>query len=91
MSLQITNVTMEALALELQGIKDRPVVDETGLKGRFNFNLKWAREEAPNDNEDNALPGFFTAIQEQTGLKLEPSKGPVDVMVVEKVELPSMN
>lgn len=91
MSLKITNVSMENLILELQSARDRPVVDETGLKGRFDFSLTWARDDAPTVDADNPLPGFFTAIQEQMGLKLEPSKGPVNVLVVDKVELPSTN
>ncbi len=90
-SLKITNVSMEDLAQELQDVRDRPIVDETGLKGRFDCTLSWTREDAPTEDADNAPPGFFTAIQEQMGLKLEPSKGLVNVVVVDKLALPSAN
>ncbi len=67
----------------------RPVVDKTGLTGRYNLALKWA----PDDMEPtaDAGPSIFTAIQEQLGLKLESTKGPVDVLVVDHAEKPSEN
>jgi len=91
-SLQMTNVSMGDVAHQLQGALDRPVVDETGLKGRYDFNLNWLRADAVAEEEaDSALPGLFTAIQEQAGLKVEPSKGEVDVLVIEHVEKPETN
>ncbi len=90
-SLKITNVSMEDLAQELQDVRDRPVVDETGLRGRFDCTLSWTRDDAPTEDADNSVPGFFTAIQEQLGLKLEPSRGQVNVLVVDKLALPSAN
>lgn len=92
-SLQMENVSMEDLVRALQGELDRPVVDETGLKGRYDFTLKWLRADAPvtPEDADGALSGIFTAIQEQTGLKIEPSKGEVDVLVIDHVEQPSSN
>src|SRR5215469_6509172 len=69
------------LAKQLQGELDRPVVDETGLKGRYDFTLKWLRADAPvaaEGDADAALPVLFTALQEQAGLKVEPSKGEVE-------------
>ena len=83
---------MGELAHNLQGELDRPVVDETGLKGKYDFTLKWSRGDAavPTD-VDNSLPGFFTAIQEQIGVKVEPSKGEVDAMVIDHVERPEAN
>src|SRR5215469_2687057 len=80
-SLQMENVSMGDLAKQLQGELDRPVVDETGLKGRYDFTLKWLRADAPvaaEGDADAALPVLFTALQEQAGLKVEPSKGEVE-------------
>jgi uncharacterized protein (TIGR03435 family) len=71
-------------------VLDRPVVDQTGLKGKYDFKLVWtANPEATTD--PSAAPGFLTALQEQAGLKVEPSKGEVDVMVIEHAEQPSAN
>ncbi len=96
-----TNTTMGEYAKAMQYVLDRPVVDQTGLEGRWDFLLKWTADESqftalgykiqpPLDNP-NAPPPLFTAIQEQLGLKLEPVKAPVDVLVVDHVERPTEN
>ena len=72
-----TNVSMSDLALMLQLHADRPVVDQTGVKGRYDFKMQWTVDEAQSTDAD-APPGLFTAIQEQIGLKLEPAKAPVE-------------
>ncbi len=82
-------------------VLDRPVVDKTGIPGVFDFTLRWTPNESqfagtgirvPQPTDDpNAPPELFTAIQEQLGLKLEPMKAPVDVLVVDHVERPSEN
>ena len=87
---KFTNDSMSDFALGMQAYLDRPVVDETGLIGRYDFVLKWTPDES-NTNDPNAPPGLFTAIQEQLGLKLEPTKGPTDVFVIDHVERPSDN
>ena len=88
-SWRITNNSMEDFAKFLQmGVLDRPVVDQTGLKGKYNFQLTWTKDLAPATDE-NAAPGFFTAIQEQAGLKIEPSKADVDVLAIDHVVQPS--
>ena len=96
------NANMADFAGLLQGaVLDRPVVDQTGLSGRFDFTLKWTPDEsqftgmgvhvpAATDNPD-APPDLFTAIQEQLGLKLESTKAPVDVLVIDNVQKPSSN
>jgi bla regulator protein BlaR1 len=71
---------------------DRPIIDHTGLTGRFDFTLTFAR--LPGNNiaaASTTAPTLFTALQEQLGLKLEPQTGPVDVMVIDHVEQPSAN
>lgn len=101
--LTVTNATMEDFCHLMQSaVLDRPVVDETGLPGRYNFLLKWTPDESqfggmgikippPSDAAD-APPPLYTAITEQIGLKLESrSKAPVRVLVVDHVDRPSAN
>jgi uncharacterized protein (TIGR03435 family) len=87
-SWRFTNNSMDEFAKFLQWVLDRPVVDQTGLKGKYDFKLTWTKDNAPA-SEENAAPSFFTAIQEQAGLKVEPSRGEVEVLVVDHVVQPS--
>jgi uncharacterized protein (TIGR03435 family) len=91
-TMRYTNTSMEDLADNLQAMMGdgKPVVEQTELTGRFDFTLKWTREQTQSA-DPNAAPGLFTAIQEQLGLKLEPVKAPVDVLVIDQVERPSAN
>jgi uncharacterized protein (TIGR03435 family) len=101
-SIAVRNSTMSEFANFLQSrIVDRPVVDRTGLTDRFDFTLRWTPDQAPGaagpnapppppDNAD-APPDMFTAFQQQLGLKLESTKVPVDVMVIDKASKPSEN
>ena len=96
-----TNTTMGEYAKAMQYVLDRPVVDQTGLEGRWDFMLKWTPDESqftaigaripPPPDNPNAPPGLFTAIQEQIGLKLDAVKAQADVIVIDKVERPSAN
>ena len=86
----LKNTSMADLALILQFRVDRPVVDQTGLQGRYDFKLQWTTDETREPAPD-APPGLFTAIQEQIGLKLEPVKAPADVLVIDQVERPGAN
>jgi bla regulator protein BlaR1 len=70
------------------GTSGRTVVDQTGLKGKYDFTLKWAAEAAAGQ-EPSDEPALFTAIQEQLGLKLVPTKGPVEVIVIDHIEKPT--
>jgi uncharacterized protein (TIGR03435 family) len=83
---------------------DRPVIDRTGLTGRFNFPLEYMPDatsysslrEGPDrpaatSDDPAAGPSIFTALQQQLGLKLEPAKGPADFLVIDRVERPSEN
>jgi uncharacterized protein (TIGR03435 family) len=91
-TIHFTNTSMDDLAALLQtvGSDGKPVVNQTGLAGRFDFTLHWTRDETAA-TEPGAAPGLFTAIQEQLGLKLEPVKAPVDVLVIDRAERPSVN
>jgi uncharacterized protein (TIGR03435 family) len=90
-TMQAANVSMADFALLLKFFLDRPVVDQTGLTGRYDFRLQWTFDETKAPSDGSAAPGVFTAIGEQLGLKLEPVKAQTDVLVVDKVEHPSAN
>ncbi|WP_109486921.1 TIGR03435 family protein [Occallatibacter savannae] len=74
------------LAFSLSGVVGRVIFDRTGLTGDYDIDLTWA----PDDKPD-AGPSIFSALQEQLGLKLEPAKAPVDVIVIDHLERPSEN
>jgi uncharacterized protein (TIGR03435 family) len=84
-------MSMTTLADLLTFDLERPVRDETGLKGDFAFALEWTRGLAESDAGPSSRPSLFTAVQEQLGLKLESTKGPVEVLVIDRVEKPSEN
>ena len=96
------NANMADFAGVMQtAVLDRPVVDQTGLSGRFDFTLTWTPDESqfgglgvkvpPPTDDASAPPGLFTAIQEQLGLKLDSTRAPVEVLVVDRVDKPSEN
>lgn len=82
-------LTMASIAEELSKITGRVVVDKTNLADRYDFKLEWAADDART--ADNSAPSVFTAVQEQLGLKLEPAKEPVPVLVIDHVDLPTPN
>ena len=79
---------MRTLASVLSGTVDRIVRDRTGLTGYYDFTLTWRPDDAPPDDQ---RPALLTAIQEQLGLRLDPAKGPVEVLVIDSVSRPSSN
>ena len=96
-------IGMDDIAHLLTRQTGRTVVDNTGLKGNYDFTLHWTPDQiAPTPNgpgsggpdsstSSESGPSIFTAIQEQLGLKLESQKGPVEILVVDHVERPSEN
>ena len=69
---------------------DRPVLDKTGLTGKYDFKLTWtAGLNTPRD--DSEAPSAYTALQDQLGLRLEPQRAPIEVLVVDNAEKPSEN
>ena len=84
-------IRISILAQNLAFSVERNVIDKTGLTGKYDINLKWTPTELQGKTDDNNSPDLFTALQEQLGLKLEPSKGPVDTLVIDHVEMPSEN
>ena len=80
--LEATGLSMDNLAAFLSSNMDLPVIDMTGLKGRFDFKLDWVAETA-DAGSGAVLP---IAIQEQLGLKFESKKTPLDVLIVDRAE-----
>ncbi len=92
--------TMQELASSLWSVAGRPVVDRTGLTGEYEFTLSFAADipgaraasappsgpPAASTPEGDAGPSLFTAVQEQLGLKLESTRGPVDTIVIDHLE-----
>ncbi len=102
-TLHVMNATMQNFTGLMQSaVLDRPVVDKTGLTGRWDFTLKWTPDDSqfagmgvkvppPSADDPNPAPPLFTAIQEQLDLKLEAQKTAVPVLVIDHVDHPSPN
>jgi uncharacterized protein (TIGR03435 family) len=100
--LTATGVTMTRVAQTLTQILARElgriVIDKTGIQGKYDLALTWTPENnsaaigsASNDNSASSGPSIFTALQEQLGLKLESTKAPVEVLVIDHIEEPTEN
>lgn len=85
----------QALSQELFRELGRDIIDKTEIKGRYDLTLNWTPDAgAVTDDATSTAdfgPSLFTAVQEQLGLKLEPAKAPVQVLVIDHVEMPSAN
>ena len=102
-SVAISGRTLAQFIPMLSDLARRPVVDKTGLTGMYDFALTFAAETAgspiplglgasgPPPVSDPDAPGFFTAVEEQLGLTLEPARGPVEVVVIDRLERPTMD
>ena len=87
-------LSMTAVANQLSYIVHYTVVDKTGLTGSYDLDLKWTPDDAgPPSGDTSAESGasIFTAVQEQLGLKLQSTKGPVETLIIDHAELPSEN
>jgi len=101
LTLVVMNGSLEEFATMLQMIVlDRPVVDQTGLAGRFDINLTFTPDDSqfnghppamPKADSTESAPSLFEAIQQQIGLKLEAQKTAVEVIAIDHVEKPSAN
>jgi uncharacterized protein (TIGR03435 family) len=87
MTLVGTAITMETVVSLLQGPSDRMVIDKTDFKNLFDINIQFSRNLA---DAPDATPSLFTAIQD-IGLKLEPAKAPLEVVVIDSVQKPTEN
>jgi hypothetical protein len=92
-------ISMRQLANMLSGHLRKPVLDRTGLAGKYKFRMSWTPDlsargpDGPGNANlaDSAGPSIFTAVQEQLGLRLESTKGPVEIIIVDRVEKASEN
>ena len=79
------------LALNLSNELGREVIDQTGLTGKYTYELNWTPIQGSEPPADSTVPSVFTALTEQLGLRLEPRKGPVEILVIDRAEKPSGN
>jgi uncharacterized protein (TIGR03435 family) len=77
---------MDYLALTLSGMLERRVIDRTGLTGKYDYDLRFA-----SDDNDTEHPSLYAALLEQLGLRLENSKGPVEILVIDRAGIPAAN
>ena len=93
-------IPISTLVMILTQTVDRTVMDKTALTGKYDLKLDWTPETAASTSPgtdsavpppDDSGPSIFTAIQDQLGLKLEPAKAQVEVLVIDHVEQPSPN
>jgi uncharacterized protein (TIGR03435 family) len=92
---QSTAVTMEGLARTLYGMLGRPVVDQTGLTGRYDVELQYIRDMPPGIGPTAPTPpegpALVDAIKEQLGLQLKAERVPTTVLIVESIQRPSVD
>lgn len=103
--LSAKKITMDSLASQFSNMVGRPVVNKTGLSGEYDVDLEWTPDSGqaagpigggPTAGDapppvDSSGPSIFTAVQEKLGLKLEGTKAPVKVIVIDSIEKPSEN
>jgi uncharacterized protein (TIGR03435 family) len=106
-TVSMNGTAIGSLATSLTQIVGRPVIDRTGLTAFYDLTLKWALDQsgnpapfglpagvlpsAPPPPADPDAPNIFTAVQEQLGLKLEAGRGPVEVVVIDRLEKPTLD
>jgi uncharacterized protein (TIGR03435 family) len=99
-TLGFTGQPIGSLVTVLPQFVERPVIDRTGLTSLYDLTLKWTPEampsslglpQAPLPPADPDAPNIFTALQEQLGLKLEAGRGPVEVIVIDRLEKPTLD
>ncbi len=86
--LTVDRASMTDLAAILSDQAGRPVIDKTGLTGHADITLKWSDDIAADAGGPDVI-SIFTAVEEQLGLKLQPSKAPIDTLVIDHAEMPT--
>jgi uncharacterized protein (TIGR03435 family) len=87
----------ESVSLLQRAVLDRPVVDKTGLAGKYDFDFDWAPDETqfggevPVATAEATSPPFFVAIEQELGLHMEAKRGPVSALVVDSAQRPIAN
>jgi uncharacterized protein (TIGR03435 family) len=89
--LEYTSTNMSDFVLGESFVLDRPLVDHTGLTGKYDFTLRYNFRETAAGGDSTAVPGLFTAVQEQLGLKFVPTKASAEVLVIDHIDRPSAN
>lgn len=90
--MKFTNNSLNDFAFGMQYFMDKPVVNQTGLDGRYDFELTWnPNPDVASETTEADVPGIFTAMKEQIGLRMDTEKTQVDVLVVDAVSKPSEN
>jgi len=95
-SLEGQGVMLSSFIQVLSQQLGRSIIDKTDLKGLYDITLQWSPElvQGPGgltEPSDNSRPSFFTAVQEQLGLRLDSAKGPVEVLIIDRAEKPAEN
>jgi bla regulator protein blaR1 len=98
--LEVFGTRMQSFSFFLSSLMDRTVVDKTGFSGTFDIHLEYTPDQATADGPGqvpgvsadlSSPPSIFTALQEQMGLRLQSSRGPVKVLVIDHAEKPDAN
>ena len=105
--MQAQGATLDAFSKLLRGVLGRPVINKTGITGRFDIRVQFSREGTrladirpvgpapinvpPAASDPTGQPSIFTALQEQLGLRLESGRGPVEMLVIDSIEKPREN
>jgi uncharacterized protein (TIGR03435 family) len=84
-------LSMADFARNISGLAGRMVMDTTGLDGHYEFTLRYSTRPEPGDARPGDAPSIFTALQEQLGLKLEPDRTLLRVVVIDRIERPTEN
>jgi uncharacterized protein (TIGR03435 family) len=82
-------ITLDEFCILLSSELDRPVINKTGIDGRFNLLVQYAPDSTPDDL--TAGPSIFSALTDQLGLKLVSAKGPGDLLIIDHIDHPSAN
>jgi uncharacterized protein (TIGR03435 family) len=86
-AMKISKMTMADVASVLSRQVGRPVEDHTSLTGSYDFEIEWAPEETP----DSVDPSLHTVLKEQLGLKLQPERGSIEIVVIDRIAHPTAN
>jgi len=82
---------LRGIAEQMEVLALRPVIDRTGLEGFYEVTLKYRPGPPEAESKPGDLPILFTAIQEQLGLKLQPSRAPLSTLIIDWIDRPSEN
>jgi uncharacterized protein (TIGR03435 family) len=89
--MEAKGATLDEFSKTLRMVVDRPVIDKTGITGRFDIRVEFSREGTEPASDPSTPPSIFVALQEKLGLRLESGKGPVQMLVIDHIERPTEN